>query len=607
MKKLYLILITVICISAILFVATFFYIDTHRRGSFIYNIYENDLPVSSARVDKYNTEDQIVYKSVTETPLRSITGKYKRKLSIDKNGLRVHGYNKKYFSGKVNMNVYIKPVDSTINFLAVGHSNFCYAERLPVDKEFAVFEREAIVSYFNLMDKYDFKDDRAQTLPILTHSYAFLPPQKNTLEIRLEGEEVVKVNNKKMRTLFFRIKLPDKREALMWANWWNHVPLIIEIPKDKYKAVLSNTPLPLSVKKYKAANDLYLVKEITFKNKDVTLSGTLSLPNGEGPFPAIILVWGAGPQDREGLGLFSDIADGLTQNGVAVLRFDKRGVGDSGGNFSKYTSKEITEDISKAIDFIADQPMIDKEKIAILGHSEGGRHAATLAASNPNISACIIMAGIDIVDLPDTDLEMMWRFNDFAKEWDKDYIKDIAKSANDTADILKSGQDWAILLHKRVYLKKRRLDGEGDSLSIARKIKMPLLILGAKKDTVIPHEHIKSLEEALKESGNKDYEILYFSKLNHFFGEMVIDGATKTRLALDKEVLPAILKWLDKKMISPPEPEPVHEAASQQLQQTETIAETSGDVAAEDIAVNEDLNGKNLPQETRTGGEEGGS
>ncbi|MEE8359573.1 MAG: alpha/beta fold hydrolase [Candidatus Omnitrophota bacterium] len=574
MKKLYLVLVAIICIAIILFVATFFYIDTHRRVSFIYNIYENDIPVASVKVDKYNTEDQIVYKSVTKTPLRSITGKYKRKLSIDKDTLRIHGYNKKYFSGRVNMNVYIKPVDSSVNFLALGHSNFCYTERMPVDKEFVIFEREAIVSYFNIMDKYDFKNERPQTLSVLTHSYAFLPPQRNTIEVELKGEETVTLNDKKMRSLLFKIRLPDKKEVLMWANWWNHVPLIIEIPKDKFKAVLSNVPETIEAKTYEITTDLYEDREVTFKNKDVTLSGTLSIPRGEGPFPAIVLVGGPGPQDRDEFGMFTDMADGFAQNGIATLRFDKRGVNKSGGSFSKFTGGDLTEDISKAIDFLAQQDSIDKEKIALLGHSEGGRYAATVAASNPNVSACVIMAGIDIVDLPDVDLEMMWHFDDIAKSWDKEYIKNIAKSANDTSNILKSGKDWAILLHKRVYLKKRRLDVESNSLQIVRNLKIPLLILGAKRDTIIPPEHIKSLDEALKESGNKDHDTVIFNKLNHFFGEMVIEGTTKTHLVIDKEIVPTILSWLDKKVISPPEPEPIPEPEISQPQPEDAATTT---------------------------------
>jgi dienelactone hydrolase len=594
MKTLYLILTVTICISVILFVATFFYIDTHRRTTLSYNISENGIIVSNVKLDKYNTEDKAVYKSITETPLRSVTNRYKRKLSIDKKGLKVHSYNKKYFCNSVNMNVYIKPVDSSINFLAVGHSNFAYAERLPIDKDFAVFERDAIVSYFNLMDKYDFKKGGAQMIPVLTHTYAFLPPYKSVIEIRSAGEETISVNGKKMKSMRLKLKMPDRKEILMWINWWTHIPLVIKIPKDKFEVVWSDTPKEIVSRKFKIESDLYTNRDVSFKNKDTALSGTLSLPNGDGPFPAIVLIWGPGPQDRDGLGMFTQMADGFARSGIAVLRFDKRGIGKSEGNFSKFTGSDLVEDAARAVDLLTQQEEIDKEKIVVLGHSEGGSCAATLAATNPNISACIIMAGIDIVDLPDTDLEAMWSFDESAKDWDKEYINDIAKSAKDTSEILKSGKDWAILLHKRVFLKKRRLDMNRNPLETIRKIKVPLLMLGAKRDTVMPPEHIKSLEEALKESGNEEYDIVYYNKLNHFFGNMVQEGDYRTHLAIDKEIVPTISRWLEEKVISPPEPEPeplpepipepeMAESETEAAVETEAIPDKDEDASSEKI------------------------
>lgn len=554
MRKIYLILTITICVSIILFVATFFYIDTHRHTVLYYNIYQEGELVSSVKLDKYNTEDKTVYKSVTSTPFHSTYNRKKRNLSIDKKGSKVHSYNKKHLSEGVSLDIYIKRIDSHISFLAVGHSNFAYAKRLPIKNDFAIFEQEAIVSYFNLMERYDFKRGGAQNINCLSHSYTFLPPYKNNIEMRFIGEEIVKVGAKKIKAYHFRLRPHNKEEVHFWINRWTHTPIMIRAPKPGFEAILVDRPAEITTKRYIIAEAPYREREVAFKNKEITLAGALSVPKGKGPFPAAILAWGPGPQDRNSMGIFTDIADGLARNGIAVLRFDKRGVGKSEGDFSRFTGEDLTNDLSSAVDFLLQEEEIDKERIAILGHSEGGYYAALLAAENPNISACIIMSGMEAINLPDTDLETTWSFDKSALKWDKEYLDDITGSAKDTYAIVNSGKDWVLLLHKRVFLKKCRLDIEKNPLEVIRKIKVPVLLLKGKKDTVIPLEHIRLLEEALKEGGNENYEVKYFNRLNYFFGKKIEDRIHRTRIAVDKEAVDAMVKWLNKVFAPPPIP-----------------------------------------------------
>ncbi|NQT06767.1 MAG: alpha/beta fold hydrolase [Candidatus Omnitrophica bacterium] len=552
MRKIYLALIIFICLSIILFVAAFFYIDTHRHTTFLYNIYKNGRPFATVEVDKYNTEDSIVYRSTTSTPFYSTSDIHKRKISVEKKGLKVRDYNKKHLGEGVSMDIHIRRVDSSINFLAVGHSNFAYANRLRVNNDFVIFEKDAILSYFNLVDKYDFKKGGVQSMPALMHTYTFLPPYKSDIRLKLINEELITLGNKRVKALHFSVKPPNEKEIKLWINRWTHMPLLIKAPQEDFEFVWSESLNEIYAQRYTVENELYADREIAFKNKDIVLSGTLSTPKTEGPHPAIVLVWGPGPVDRNALGIFTDMADRLAQHGISVLRFDKRGVSKSGGNFARFTDADLIDDINKAVEFLAQQDDIDKKRIAILGYSEGGYHATAVAADNPGISACIILAGIESLHLPDTDLEMMWSFDKSALKWDVEYLKDITKTARDTSAILKGGKDWTILLQKRVYLKKCRMDIERKPFDIIRRLKIPVLILRGKKDTVIPQEHINVLEETLKQGGNEDYGIKYFNKLNHFFGKKMEDGIHRTYISLDNEVTDAIIEWLDKKLVTPP-------------------------------------------------------
>jgi pimeloyl-ACP methyl ester carboxylesterase len=132
----------------------------------------------------------------------------------------------------------------------------------------------------------------------------------------------------------------------------------------------------------------YRESEVTFYNSvaKVKLSGTLTVPSGEGPFAAVALVSDSGPQDRssdlQGYHLFGILADYLTRHGIAVLRYDDRGVGKSGGDFSRATTANFVTDAQAALAFLRDQPLIADQQVGLLGHGEGG-NIALLAASEP--------------------------------------------------------------------------------------------------------------------------------------------------------------------------------------------------------------------------------
>jgi pimeloyl-ACP methyl ester carboxylesterase len=132
----------------------------------------------------------------------------------------------------------------------------------------------------------------------------------------------------------------------------------------------------------------YRESEVTFYNPvaKVKLSGTLTIPSGEGPFAAVALVSDSGPQDRDadwqGYRVFGILADYLTRHGIAVLRYDDRGVGKSGGDFTRATTADFVTDARAALTFLRDQRLIAPQQVGLLGHGEGG-NVALLAAAEP--------------------------------------------------------------------------------------------------------------------------------------------------------------------------------------------------------------------------------
>lgn len=151
----------------------------------------------------------------------------------------------------------------------------------------------------------------------------------------------------------------------------------------------------------------YQSTEVQFTNqsKSIRFGGTLTKPQGKGPFPAVLLVTGSGPQNRNeelfGHQPFAVLADDLTKRGYLVLRVDDRGVGQTTGDFQTATSKDFAEDAMAGLDYLVSLPDVDKTKLGLLGHSEGGMIAEMVAAQRKDLAFVVLLAapGEKIIDL----------------------------------------------------------------------------------------------------------------------------------------------------------------------------------------------------------------
>lgn len=139
----------------------------------------------------------------------------------------------------------------------------------------------------------------------------------------------------------------------------------------------------------------------------VTLAATLTLPTGDGPFPAVVLITGSGPQDRDetayGHKPFAVLADHLARRGVAVLRYDDRGVGGSTGQHTGATSADFASDAMAAAVWLALRPEVNIDAIGFVGHSEGGLIAPLAAMETSNVSYLVLLAapGVRITEMLD--------------------------------------------------------------------------------------------------------------------------------------------------------------------------------------------------------------
>lgn len=298
----------------------------------------------------------------------------------------------------------------------------------------------------------------------------------------------------------------------------------------------------------------YKSNEVTFLNEkaNVELAGTLTIPEGKGPFPAVVMVTGSGAQNRDealmGHKPFLVIADYLTRNGIAVLRYDDRGIAKSKGVFATSTSFDFADDAEAGLTWLKKQPLIDQKHVGIAGHSEGGLIAPIVASRNKDVNFIILLAGPGLTgeDIVMAQSELISQKSgvnpdDIRKSLDLNKaLFDIVKKEPDNAkakDACKKLLEEAIgnensMTDAQKEAQIKAIDAKIDPLvspwyrtflvldpkQFLTKTKCPVLALNGTKDVQVPYkEDLEAIDKYLKLAGNKNYTIMKIEGVNHLF------------------------------------------------------------------------------------------
>ncbi len=307
--------------------------------------------------------------------------------------------------------------------------------------------------------------------------------------------------------------------------------------------------------------------EVVFKNGDVSLAGTLTLPKGDGPFPAVLLVSGSGPQDRNEEVFnhkpFLVIADHLTRAGIAVLRYDDRGVGKSTGGFSMATSEDFRNDALAGVRFLHSRDKIDPGKVGILGHSEGGIIAPMAAAESEDVAFIILLAGPGVPGSEIITHQMGLLLN--AAGTPEATVTRIQAAQKQVIDLLMAGApedeikaavtallqaqqggkapDRELVEQQLLQLQSPwyRFFLEFDPRTVLHQVNVPVLALNGEKDLQVdPSQNLPEIEKALKKAGNKDVTLREFPGLNHLF-QKAETGSPQEYYSIEETIDPTVL------------------------------------------------------------------
>ena len=328
----------------------------------------------------------------------------------------------------------------------------------------------------------------------------------------------------------------------------------------------------------------YDTEDVRFTNAEaaIELAGTITLPRSAGPHPAVVLISGSGAQDRDesllGHKPFLVLADHLTRNGIAVLRYDDRGVGESEGSFTTATSADFVTDALAAVAFLKARNGIDPDAIGLIGHSEGGLIAPVAATRSDDVAFIVLMAGPGVPGeqilnrqiekisrasgIPDADIERGLRtqneiYRVLRTETDTDVmageLRSLLRAAMDSASEAQRaaiGTDEAAI---ETYINTQirqvmspwfRYFLRFDPRPVLEQVKVPVLALNGELDLQVPPEQsLPEIEAALTRGGNADFTLRNLPGLNHLF-QKATTGAPTEYAQIDETISPTALELM---------------------------------------------------------------
>ena len=345
-------------------------------------------------------------------------------------------------------------------------------------------------------------------------------------------------------------------------------------------------PLSLSLKRVKDLSELeprrpqnplkpypYREEEVAFPSSaaGVTLAGTLTVPQGKGPFPAVVLISGSGPNDRDEMLLghkpFLVLSDYLTRKGIAVLRYDKRGVGKSTGKYAAATTADFADDAEAALSYLKTRDGVDPRRMGLIGHSEGGAIAPMVAARNKDVAFVVLMAGTGVPG--DQILVEQHRLIALAMGAPAEIVDSQVTREREFIALVEREKDNAVVekeirtkfggdvpeaqigtMVKELTSVWFRYFFTYDPATSLRKVQCPVLVLNGSLDLQVPpKQNLPAIRKALEEGGNRHFEIDELPGLNHLFQPAKTGSPSEyaeIEVTISPEVLEKIAGWVAK-------------------------------------------------------------
>ncbi len=553
MRYIYLSVIVLLIIGVLLFAGSFIYLDMSNHQTFHYIIQSSDKDIGTIKVDRFLTEDKIIYKSVTSLPFEPLYTEQRSRLVLDKD-YNLESYTKDRVSGKTVDSIYLENFRSLISFISRYQSRFSFTENIPVKRNTFIFEEDSPLTYLPIIENYNFSKGRSQGFSTISFLRQWnLPPMSRFIILTSINDEKVKIDKRKIWTENLILKIRDFPQSAIWVGKSDRSVMKLSLPSRNITIIRTFKQKKLKAVAFKREQSGFSVKDVLFKSRGVDLAGTLTFPAMEGRYPAVLLSPAPGPHDRDYQGLFVGISEYLSKNGYVCLRFDKRGVGFSGGDYASSTESGDIEDLASGVQYLTAQNMVDPDKIFLIGQGRGSINAMKLAAKNGKIKGVImlsptlypytnIIAKIDEIDAKARKIK-----------WSDDYFNLVLKADRDSkAKVAGSDGDWAYLLGKKCFLGSMREELPNGPLAQPCDLQIPVLVMQGKETDETYGDVAVSIDKMLGVSGKERHSLTYYAYLGSLFGRKVSDGIHRAYYDTDRDVLVNIRNWLSDTLATKP-------------------------------------------------------
>jgi len=546
MRTFYTLVIAGIIAVVAIFIASFFFIDTAKHKTYHYTVNMDGFDVGTIKVERFETEGKIVYKSASNVPFKPGITESRIRLDLDRR-YGILSYTKEDAGNGVKRITALESTgDDNLSFLSIDGAIFSYTANIPTRKNVFLFDEEIPLMYLPLVENYNFRRGRSQAFMGLVLFSPLLPPAKMFVTLTSINDEYIKVGKGELKTEHMLVKMRNYPQGSIWVSKTDHSLVALEIPKIGLRIKRTDAQHKFEPKDFESSIQGYTSNDVEFKSGNARLAATFSTPEKEGAFPAVLLVSGTGPYGRDCMGLFASLADYLTRSGFCVLRYDSRGTGQSTGEAQSSGDSDQIDDCVAALGFLSSQKEVDPQKISMIGHLDGAYFAAAAAAGGHKIDRLILMSPIFFPEkFYDTTFE-------FLKElavkygWSDEYLKTAMRTILDTIEKTKAAKDGKTpILGYKCFVGKVSERAEADSSKIIDGLDIPVLILQTAGDDLLNVDTAGIIDGSLTARGKARHMLVYFSYLGSWFGQKINDGVFRIRYSADNTVLQSIRDWLN--------------------------------------------------------------
>ncbi len=591
MKKLIIILFILVILAIFLITLAFLYVDLSGHKGFCYDLLKDGRPFGSIRVDRYITEDKVVYKSTAEYPHSLGYPVITEKLFLKKRNMTPLKFIEEAegVKGQKRLTLLVQEEEKT-DFLFLEHPEFITLKGFETGEKTMVFSPTDIMLYMPIMEKYNFWKKGMQFFEVMIPVGEPVPPVRDKIEVKYLKDEYIPIMGRRMEAQSFAIGARTLPSAKVFLSKYTHRILALEIDKKDLRFVLVSF-IESPGKRFKPVVDKFIsifgpketgstlppaetdlsvrsslmegesvptkakepergiIEEVFFESDRLILSGKLQIPEGEGPFPAVLVVPKEGPVTKGQQYLLGSLGRFLSASGFIVFTFDSPGQGKSQGSFMELDDKRRIQDIIAATGYLEKHPAVRERSINLVGYEGGGYLALKAASSLPSVRTCVIMG------VPEGFTKM-----DFSKEPSEENMQALLKSCglgypsedcmkimtektrNCLAEVARSDKNFSFFMGVRIPLKEYREFIARRPYEAVLSFDRPLLLIFGRDDKRFNSQAVEELKKSLEKKDRRN-RIAIFRNLGVYMGRVTAHGSSWS-FSVNKDVVDLIRNWI---------------------------------------------------------------